>query len=318
MTAMTPRLEAMLPGLFGYGVATADDGFLLRCRDEPRAYDFRIVDGDDLRTKTVWPGDMPYCMLELSDGRLVCSFVSSDVPSTRLYEKPAAGGGAGTGGAAVRVFRGSERIHVRALAEVPGGRVAGVGSPGAHVWDVASGECLAVLEGHTRLTKCVAVVPSLGQLVTVSMDCTMRWWDLATWECVGEVRTHLEVEAAQALPGERLVIGDSGVYMVLWDLAARVELRSWHTHERWVRSLALLGGDRLVSVTGAGFVRVWELSTFTCVALLRCSESIGCVTATRQGVLVVAPRQSSGFVYSFGWYRRAAAVRAWVVARCGE
>jgi WD40 repeat protein len=52
------------------------------------------------------------------------------------------------------------------------------------VWDLASGRCTAVLEGHTRGVCGVALAANGRSAVSESYDATVRLWDLASGRCL--------------------------------------------------------------------------------------------------------------------------------------
>jgi WD40 repeat protein len=51
-------------------------------------------------------------------------------------------------------------------------------------WDLETGRCLHVLEGHTDWVMAVALAPDGGHALSGSSDRTLRWWDLAAGRCV--------------------------------------------------------------------------------------------------------------------------------------
>ncbi len=50
------------------------------------------------------------------------------------------------------------------------------------VWDVATGACELVLEGHTNWVVSVSILPD-GRILSGSWDDTLRVWDAATGAC---------------------------------------------------------------------------------------------------------------------------------------
>lgn len=324
-----PRLETTLPGLVGGGTVLGSGDFVTSWREKSASGEsldgFRLLDGDDLHVKAAWrASSWSIAMLCLTDGRLLCSQLETETSAVvRLYEMPAEGAMAGgdvvVGGDAVREFRGHSN-WILGLAELPGGgRFAGAGGADAcvRVWDVESGACVAVLRGHTAEVTSLAMVPSRAQLASAATDGTLRWWDVSTWECVCTVWTGVPALCAQVLPGGRLAIGGRHGWMAVWDLVARTAVARWKGHEGCVESMALLGGDRLVSGSPDRAFRLWELRGFACVACVEGLYQVHCVRALASNLLVVAQSYGPRRVYSFAWYRRVAAVRAWVVAWCG-
>ena len=69
----------------------------------------------------------------------------------------------------------------------PDGRrvVSGSNDNTLKVWDVATGECVATLEGHSGYEVFgVAVFPDGRRVVSASDDDTLKVWDVATGKCV--------------------------------------------------------------------------------------------------------------------------------------
>jgi WD40 repeat protein len=60
----------------------------------------------------------------------------------------------------------------------------------ARVWDLASGQCTATLEGHSSYVTSVAFSPDGRLLATASHDETARVWDLASGKCTATLEGH--------------------------------------------------------------------------------------------------------------------------------
>jgi len=66
---------------------------------------------------------------------------------------------------------------VNALAVLPGGRLAsGAGDRTIKLWDPASGQLQATLEGHSGSVRALAVLPG-GRLASGADDRTIKLWD---------------------------------------------------------------------------------------------------------------------------------------------
>jgi WD40 repeat protein len=108
-----------------------------------------------------------------------------------------------------------------ALAVLPGGRLAsGAGDRTIKLWDPASGQLQATLEGHSSWVRALAVLPD-GRLASVAVDNTIKLWDPAT----GQLQTTLKglctsVHALAVLPGGRLASGADDGTIKLWDPAS--------------------------------------------------------------------------------------------------
>ena len=77
----------------------------------------------------------------------------------------------------------------------PDGRqvVSGSDDKTLRVWDLASGETVRTLSGHTGAVWAVAVTPDGRQAVSGSEDNTLRVWDLASGETVRTLSGHTEL-----------------------------------------------------------------------------------------------------------------------------
>jgi WD40 repeat protein len=89
-----------------------------------------------------------------------------------------------------------------------GNLVSGSDDQTVKLWDLARGELLKTLEGHSSSVTSVAVTAD-GKLVSGSLDATVNVWDLGTCSFV----THLYLDAgilycACAPGGSHIVAGD--------------------------------------------------------------------------------------------------------------
>uniref|UniRef100_A0A7S4A1M8 Uncharacterized protein n=1 Tax=Pelagomonas calceolata TaxID=35677 RepID=A0A7S4A1M8_9STRA len=58
------------------------------------------------------------------------------------------------------------------------------------VWDVATGECVATLKGHSSDVSSVAVFPDGRRVVSGSWDNTLKVWGIETGKCVATLEGH--------------------------------------------------------------------------------------------------------------------------------
>ncbi len=116
-----------------------------------------------------------------------------------------------------------ETLWVTGLAFTPEGRSLVTAGPGpfARVWDVHTGEKVAVFAGHNGAVVSVAVSPDGKRLATGSVDNTVKLWDLAG---PGEVvvldqRTVPVSSVAFSPDGTRLVSSGAGLGAVVWPIS---------------------------------------------------------------------------------------------------
>ncbi|WP_295444065.1 TIR domain-containing protein [uncultured Thiodictyon sp.] len=146
--------------------------------------------------------------------------------------------------------------------------ISGADDHAVRLWDMATGHCLRVLEGHHGDVNCV--VWSADQLTALSCsdDRTVRLWDLATGHCLRVYDGHTDiVRRVSWSPDQRYAISTSRDMTVrLWDLAmghCKCILRG---HADGVYGVAWSADQRSV-ISGAGdnTMRLWDLETGQCV-----------------------------------------------------
>ena len=85
------------------------------------------------------------------------------------------------------------------------------------VWNLATGECLHLLQGHTASVRCLSLGPKEGTIVSGSYDHTCRLWNLLTGECLGVFEGHSsKVYAVTSTRGE-IFSGSLDGTVRVWD-----------------------------------------------------------------------------------------------------
>jgi len=62
--------------------------------------------------------------------------------------------------------------------------------PGAQVWDIRTKNGIHVLTGHTNTVASVAAQAATPQIISGSMDTTVRLWDLAAGKTMSVLTNH--------------------------------------------------------------------------------------------------------------------------------
>jgi WD40 repeat protein/serine/threonine protein kinase len=126
----------------------------------------------------------------------------------------------------------------------------GSGDYSVRLWNVDTGEEIAVLKGHTKAVRCVTFSPD-GRRALSTSDQTVRLWDL---EALREIRC-LEGHDSQARSvafapdgAHALSGGDgfgNGCNLIYWDLEGGTIAREWTGHTEPIFSVAVSADGRL-------------------------------------------------------------------------
>ena len=145
-----------------------------------------------------------------------------------------------------------------------GSRAVGAGDDRTvRVWDLANGEQLHALQGHTSPVRGVALSADGSRAVSAGDDRTVRVWDLANGEQLHALQGHTSPVRGVALSadGSRAVSAGDDRTVRVWDLANGEQLHALQGHTARVRGVALSAdGSRAVSAGDDHTVRVWDLA----------------------------------------------------------
>ncbi|KAF8837315.1 WD40 repeat-like protein [Paxillus ammoniavirescens] len=133
-----------------------------------------------------------------------------------------------------------------------------------HVWESVSGVVVFdSLEEHTDHVRCTAFTPDGQQLVTASLDKTIRRWDLQSGALIGQPLTgHSEDICGGALSrdGKTLVTASDDRTVRFWDIKTWNQKSTFLQHESRVWRVALSNDGRLLATGGEdGGVYIWDM-----------------------------------------------------------
>jgi WD40 repeat protein/class 3 adenylate cyclase len=188
----------------------------------------------------------------------------------------------------------------------PDGRLL-AGSPGAGppnaegdartvpIWDLSTGDLVAVLDGHEKEATAVEFDPSGERVVTASYDGVLRVWRVGRWdEPIQELSVGTATYGLAFSPDGRLLLasfGGSGAVSVL-DGTTLERTGRLTGHDDYIQHIALLGADHAVSASADGTAIVWDLGA---------SEAIATLGAHTGAVLNVAVAPDGALIATAGY-----------------
>ena len=130
------------------------------------------------------------------------------------------------------------------------------------LWDVATGQELSTLKGHTDEINAVAFSPDGKRLATGSSDRTIKLWDVASGRELTTLRGHQSAVLTVAFSpdGKRVVTGGGDGTARLWNAATGEELLSFEDHTDAVHTAAFSPEGKTL-VTGSKAMKLWDTAS---------------------------------------------------------
>ncbi|WP_342376156.1 WD40 repeat domain-containing protein [Myxococcus stipitatus] len=139
-----------------------------------------------------------------------------------------------------------------------------------HLWDVATGKCLRVLEGHDiGEILGLAWSPDGRKLASGSRSHDARVWDVETGELLYDFpKQEGRVTSVAFSPdGKVLAVGNLGWRVHLFDMESGEKIRTLKGHQQSVLCVAFHpSGRQLASAASDDTVRIWDMTTGAQVA----------------------------------------------------
>ncbi|GBE90934.1 NACHT domain-containing protein [Nostoc cycadae] len=152
------------------------------------------------------------------------------------------------------------------------------------IWDVRTGECLNILQGHTNAIGSLSFSPQAKILVS-SSGTSVQIWDTHTGECLKTLQEHTIRILATAFSsnGKLLASGSYDQTARLWNIRTGECLKVLR-HNNWVRSVTFSLDSKILISGSDHIVRLWDIHSGKCLNTLQGhSDRVGTVAISPDG-----------------------------------
>ncbi|KAM0864365.1 hypothetical protein ACQ4PT_043966 [Festuca glaucescens] len=172
---------------------------------------------------------------------------------------------------------------------------------------------MRILRGHTAAITALHCVTrkevwdlvgdreDAGFFISGSTDCTVKVWDpsLRGSELRATLKGHTRTVRAISSDRGKIVSGADDQSVIVWDKQTFKLLEELKGHDAPVSSVRMLSGERVLTASHDGTVKMWDVRTDTCVATVgRCQSSVLCMEYDDStGILAAAGRDVMAHVW---------------------
>jgi len=138
------------------------------------------------------------------------------------------------------------------------------------LWDVATGQCLRVFEGHSSHVYSVCLSSDSRWALSASSDNTLRLWDVATGKCLRIFEGHADSVNSVCLSSDSrwALSASSDNTLRLWDVTTAQCLCTFEGHSDDVDSVCLSSEKRFaLSGSSDQTLRLWDVATGQCLRI---------------------------------------------------
>ncbi len=140
-------------------------------------------------------------------------------------------------------------------------------------WDIKTGKCIAILQGHGSSVSCLAVSDDGKLLFSGSCDGTIKFWEIKkvkdiktgesikTYECIATLQGHRGAISCLDFADGKLFSGGCGDNTIkVWDVKTGKCIEVLQGQESAISSLKLVDG-KLFSGSRNGTIKIWDIKT---------------------------------------------------------
>ena len=140
------------------------------------------------------------------------------------------------------------------------------------LWEIATGRCVRVFEGHTNEVNVVAWSSNGQQALSAGDDATLRLWKIATGRSLRVFRGHKGSvwSVAWSPDGRQALSASSDGTIILWEITSGRHIRIFEGHSHAVVTLAWSpDGKQALSGSYDQTVRLWDIGSGHCLRVFK-------------------------------------------------
>ncbi|KAI9895054.1 MAG: hypothetical protein M1814_000279 [Vezdaea aestivalis] len=164
------------------------------------------------------------------------------------------------------------------------------------VWNMATGESVHTLRGHTSTVRCLKMSDSTTA-ISGSRDTTLRIWDIKRGVCTNVLVGHQASVRCLEIHGDIVVSGSYDTTARVWSISEGRCLRTLNGHFSQIYAIAF-DGKRIATGSLDTSVRIWDPNTGNCQAILQGHTLLVGQLQMRGDVLVTGGSDGSVRVWS--------------------
>ena len=176
--------------------------------------------------------------------------------------------------AAEKILKLASKTAIFAYAFSPDGKRALTSGeyPLIRLWDVETGTCLRILQGHTGAIFSLAWSANQYRVISGADDKTIRLWDVESGDCIKEFKGHTDKlrQVVWSADEQNVLSAAFDKTVRLWDVSTGRCLRKFEGHTDAVLS-AEWSSDQSYVASGSNdkTIRLWDVKTGRCQKILR-------------------------------------------------
>ena len=144
------------------------------------------------------------------------------------------------------------------------------------IYGIPSGTEIHTLKGHENEVRWVSFAPSGKQFVSADYNGIIKVWNASTGSNEVTIQDPDNYVASVAFrPGSNQIVSGSGKVVRLWDVATQTEVKAFHGHHDFIRSVAVTpDGSRIISSGEDFLIKVWDVVSGTELMTLRGHKNV--------------------------------------------